>query len=620
MGELSIVDKSVQIRNIYAGKPDAKDEIEAEGLESFLSSFIAPINIDINSLVDGTECFITGYKGTGKTALQCYLDSYIREKDAATCSSFVFFKGDYSDTQKQEMEVLSKRITSSISIGNDVVIEGNDFEYIWRWIFYQRIVEDNVEFCDGLFEDSTVWREFCAELSKIQSTNGKKKLAIPRKIKFSIPITDMQSGIIYEPGMELDFSENNIENNCAYVKFVEIIDRLDELFPILTRTDIPYYIFVDELEAYYGEKSVFMRDLRLIRDLVFTVKKLNAIVSVSSSTKTKIICSVRTEILNSISRFVVTKELNKVISGYEIPLAWDYTNTNSFEHPILKILLRRISMAEEIQGNNLSDRDIVEKWFPEKIHSSDPANYILNRSWCKPRDIVRFILSARACLCSTYNSFSQATFDMLQKQYSADSLKEIREEMLALYTSEQIENIITCLTGFRVVFTFEEIAIRIEKYYKGSIWDRNLASILNDIYRLGIIGNYSEASESYRWQHRGNDGLILSSEWSMMIHPALQNALSVSKKHDYGIKTKNGNSLETGDSVSATVYRIVPGYLLVQFSKNGSKYRGSIHISELSNGYIDNIFSFAKLGQVVQAQVLEYDAAYKQWKLTLKLI
>lgn len=57
---------------------------------------------------------------------------------------------------------------------------------------------------------------------------------------------------------------------------------------------------------------------------------------IDKSVKTKIICSVRTEILNAINRFVVTKELNKVTSGYEVPLIWDYTNTNSFSHPILK--------------------------------------------------------------------------------------------------------------------------------------------------------------------------------------------------------------------------------------------------------------------------------------------
>ena len=102
-----------------------------------------------------------------------------------------------------------------------------------------------------------------------------------------------------------------------------MIDKADELFEAISandRTDIPYFIFIDELEAYYGEANVFKRDLNLIRDLIFTVKKLNQIMGRNRTVTTKILCSVRSEIINSINRFAISKELNKVISGFETPL------------------------------------------------------------------------------------------------------------------------------------------------------------------------------------------------------------------------------------------------------------------------------------------------------------
>ena len=80
----------ITIKNIYAGKPDAKDEVEVEGINSFLQNYVMPDNFNIISLIEGTGYFITGYKGTGKTALLYYLDNYIRKKDAITCSSFAF--------------------------------------------------------------------------------------------------------------------------------------------------------------------------------------------------------------------------------------------------------------------------------------------------------------------------------------------------------------------------------------------------------------------------------------------------------------------------------------------------------------------------------------------------
>lgn len=608
-----------QIKDIYAGKPDAKDEIDAEGYEQFLRSFIVPSNFDMSMLIDNTFCFISGYKGTGKTALLYYLDNYIKRIDGATCSSFIFFKEDYSDIKKQEMEALSKRLISSISISDDVVVDGMDFEYIWRWLFYQRICDDNDVFNGGLFVSDGLWDKFSKGISKISSVTTKRKLTIPQKLKFGVPFTDVGNAMTVKPEMELDFSLPKSSETQAYRQWVKIIDELDVIFPQLKRTNIPYYIFVDELEAYFGDDAVFKRDLRLIRDLVFTVRKLNSAMNGFKSIKTKIICSIRTEILNAINRFVVSKELNKITFGFEIPLVWDYTNTNSLEHPILKILLRRITIAENTNNVNLSEKEIIAKWFPEKIHDIEVSNFILNNSWCKPRDIVRLILSAKACLCSANESFNQATFEMLQKKYSIESLNEIREEMRALYSSEQINSIITCLTGFRVVFSIEEISLRVSKFFKGSILETNLNSVLTDLYRLGFIGNFSKASKSYRWQHKGDDGLIISDEWSMMVHYALQGALSLSNRHDRSIGMINSNIPKEGDLVQIVIERIVPNYLIACFEKGVKKYYGSIHISQLSDEYINEISTFALVGDSFMAKILGYDENHKKWRLTLKI-
>lgn len=554
---------NIQIKNIYAGKPDAKDEIDSEGLDSFLENYIMPDNFNLESLVNGSYYFITGYKGTGKTALLYYLDDYIKKIDEMTCSSFVFFKGDYSDLQKQELELLSKRLISAISIGDDVVLEGQDFEYIWRWLFYQRIIEDNKDYNYGIFVKDDKWDLFEKTINQIGGERKKKLLSIPAKVTLAFPYVDTTQQIMVEPKAELDFSLAKVQESKNYRLFVQIIDSADELFGQLERTDIPYYIFVDELEAYYGEEKVFKRDLRLIRDLIFTVKKINSVFAKDRSVISKVICSVRTEILNAINRFVITKELNKVTSGYEVPLIWDYTNTNSFGHPILKILTKRIEYAEKENGSNLNEKELIKKWFPERINGSEPANYLLNNSWCKPRDIVRLILAAQNCLGSSNSCFSQATIDLCHKKYSTDSLIEIKEEMRALYSSEEINLIISCLTGFRSVFTIDDLKFHIKRYFRESILENKLNIILDDLYRLGIIGNFSPISKSFRWQHKGDDGLILSKEWKIMIHVALQNALSVNRKHDRANNDNKNSSLRVGDIVVVTVVRIVQYYAIV---------------------------------------------------------
>lgn len=413
------------------------------------------------------------------------------------------------------------------------------FSTTGTWLFYQRIIADNNS-CEGkLFVDNVdnVDRKKFKECIEKIAVKNRNKLFIPPKLKFSLSGIDVPTQTELSQDFELDFSQQKCSDTEAYRAFTSAIDKADSLIEKVERTDVPYYIFVDELEAYYGNQKIFYRDLRLIRDLIFTVKKLNsAFSSYDNFRKTKIICSVRTEILNSINRFIVTKELNKVTSGFEVPVVWDYNNTNSFSHPVLKILTKRIAMAEEDHGVKHSEKELIAQWFPETIRGIEPANYILNNSWNKPRDIVRFILSAQGCLSSGDDAFTQSSCEKFWKKYSVESLNEIKEEMRALYSSEQIDEIVSCLMGFRAVFRFEELQARTRSLFKNTIWTDNELPILRDLYRLGFIGNYSSVSKLYRWQYHGDEGLIISDDWEIMIHKALQSALSVSKRHDAGIQ------------------------------------------------------------------------------------
>lgn len=599
------------IKDIYVGKPDAKDEIGFDGIEGFVKSFVIPDTFNINGLLHGNKYFITGYKGTGKTALLFYLEYLLKKETPYACSSFIFFKDEFTETKKQELEGFSKRIMSSITIENDTMLANTDFEYIWRWLFFKRIVADNEEYNNGLFVNDDAWKGFTSAISKIKAPSDKKKSIIPPKIKLAFPYKDQASQAEFTPEIEVDFQKN--KDNPNYTQFISLIDKAEKEFAQLTRTDTPYYLFVDELEAYYGNESVFIRDLYFIRDLLFTIKRLNNYFVVNGS-KTKIICSVRAEIINAISRFIVTKELNKVTGGFEVPLIWNYSNTSSYTHPIIQILLKRIFISEDKEV--LDYKDIYNRWLPEQIHDIEPANYILNNGWNKPRDIVRMISSAQSSIKINETSFNQAVFDAIRKRYSSDSLTEIKEEMRALYTAEDIDMIVNCFTGFKTIFSVQQLRARISDYYLGSILETKFNQVLQDLYRLGFLGNYLPASQTYRWQHKGDEGIILSDEWRLMIHYALQSALSVGRKQDIGLSRRE--SLQKGDMVNAVVTRVIPSFALVEINHYGRKYSGSIHVGKLNMGYVKDIFSVVSEGDEFRAMVLDYNEKFKCWNLSLE--
>lgn len=56
------------------------------------------------------------------------------------------------------------------------------------------------------------------------------------------------------------------------------------------------------------------------------------------------------------------------------------------------------------------------------------------------------------------------------------------------------------------------------------------------------------------------------------------------------------------------------------FVKVDDKFNGLIHISEISNGYVRNINDYAKVGDTIYVEVLDFNETNKQAKLSIKNI
>lgn len=412
---MSIYKKQLTIGNIYAGKPDANDEIKEQGFDEFVSSYIKPTGINIEELAItkyGSPYFVMGDKGTGKTALLHFLENHVRTIDEAACSSFVFFESGYSQVDRAKLNTISQAISTPIAVDTTIASSGEelecDFTYIWRWQFYQKVIDDNNNsFNNNLFLADENWAKFCLEISKIEKTIHGGKMRIPAKVTFSASANAQLGTVEPSIGIEpLDLSKPHFNNTASYGDFIKIIEKADELVLSVTRTDIPYYIFIDELEAYRSDNDVFYRDLRMIRDLLFTTKRMND----TFRRQTKFICSVRLEIINSINRFVQSNQLHKIMQGYDKRLTWEYTNTNSFKHPIISILTRRIEMAEAKAGMPIFPQDeLIKKWFVPQVYNMHICTYILDHTWHRPRDIVRLILAAQSKNSRNFCLFNQNT-------------------------------------------------------------------------------------------------------------------------------------------------------------------------------------------------------------------
>jgi hypothetical protein len=165
------------------------------------------------------------------------------------------------------------------------------------------------------------------------------------------------------------------------------------------------------------------------------------------------------------------------------------------------------------------------------VNNKDTVSYILDNGWNKPRDIVRFLIAAQNdSLHCNDTSFTQATFDTLRKEYSKNSLTEIRQELQSLYTSEEIEIVMRLLRGGPRIVTAEYIRRKAPKGSKARLfWDERSDDILEDFYRVGFWGNVNRSTGlfSWRWNHKGDTGVLTGNGWELAIHNALCGELSI---------------------------------------------------------------------------------------------
>lgn len=136
------------------------------------------------------------------------------------------------------------------------------------------------------------------------------------------------------------------------------------------------------------------------------------------------------------------------------------------------------------------------------------------------------------------------------------------------------------------------------------------------MYRLGFLGNFLPASQTYHWQHKGDSTVIYSNEWRLCVHYALHSALSIGTRNNRGIKRE----AQVGDVAIATVYDVISQFALVEFKLYGMSYKGSIHISEFGHqgyGYIPRLWEIVHDGDQFNVALVEYDEKHTNWKLKI---
>lgn len=513
----------LKLRNIPFGLTDAKNEVLSqtpEEIARFLKSFVTPPALAIEKFISRQKYFIVGLKGTGKTALLRYVSLMLEEGENAV-STFILFKTEVDEDLRRDF---SRAARVQLVDENVDTFDGADFESVWRWFIYRKIASAIQDTIARPFQNNERLASFVALVSS-------EALTKPEQTGLMRLVPNIRKGhieISKSPKLGLDFDWD--ETGRAKVNFNDLVRQADHAFQALDSDGHCLNLFFDELELSYESTKQYQRDSRLVRDLIVSVERINAIAK-KKAFPLCLFAAIRSEVLGAVDS--LGKEINKPIADFGSTIIWNRPGLDAAQQPLLGVIEQRINTARaENQLPILSSGDLWSAYFPPTINNQKPQVYILHNSWYRPRDIVRLLISIQDQYPDE-TTFSLQCLEAVRKFYSTASWIEITEELKANYKPSEIDGIKYIFYGFKQVSSLDElitrsVAVATERAETKALLDRRqIRDILKDLYRVGVIGNIdNRSSQHMRFSFRGDDEILF--DWNIFVHNALRSHLSIS--------------------------------------------------------------------------------------------
>ena len=377
---------SLMIKDMYLGKIDGYNEFLEYGQDTCKGLFFEFPNVSIDRILDGRIYYIFGNKGTGKTMLLKYIESKILEKPETNFTEFIRFKKDVDTEQRNQLkrtavppnsfeEIIESDIPTNISLNCMLA---------WQVYLIKVIINRLSQTEYGVFDrDDNTWIKLCSLIKAIYGENDSAdqiKKILPKMKRGNLELNLSTLGKI-----NFDFEWTDSSKTTA--SFSSIAKQILFLYSNLKPVENTIYILIDELELSLKKNKDYQRDLTLIRDLIFAIESLNEI-NRTQNYNVHLIAAIRNEVYkNIISKGM---EINKVILDFGVTISWEQKGGNIRNHPLLKMVEKRINYSEKLAGLKESS-DVWSTYFVPSIGESKLPieNYLLDQTWYKPRDIIR---------------------------------------------------------------------------------------------------------------------------------------------------------------------------------------------------------------------------------------
>lgn len=296
-----------------------------------------------------------------------------------------------------------------------------------------------------------------------------------------------------------------------------------------------FYLTIDALDEEWAEDRI---RFRLIKSLIETVKKFKKVKNI------KILVALRQDLLEKVLQH--TQDPGFQEEKYEslyLKIRWTDNQLKELLEKRLNSLIKRRYTKQSIPPEDL---------FPEKIDKIDPIDYMISRTFKRPRDLILF---TNECIeqAEERATFTAEIIKHAEEIYSQKRLQSIAFEWKLIHPD--LKSIINFFHGFPERFSVSDITkefievqyteaaqeiseenrdpltIALDKLYSGQgNFNRTRNTIISTLHYVGVLGIKRDGTSSVNWAHETQISIApsqLKPSTKLHIHPMFYRALAV---------------------------------------------------------------------------------------------
>ena len=508
---------NITLKDIYIGNTNGDDEANHS---NFKELFYKDNEKYDELLNDSLKFIVSGQKGSGKTILGRYIQSEANSQENSICI------------------IINKSILTFqklIELGPNH-LEQDEYISFFKWVIYREISKCIICKDINLFErkERSLFKKLNNLLKYRFSLRSLKSFFNVRyqkgNYKYDSYTTEIQvygSGSIESAISSYKASLNALKNKVKKYDSKKYYECLLEVQTwILTCLSFLNVIIIlddlDEMELKLDQSS---SSAKFLLRLIEAVNEVNILFSENNIKNSKCIILMRSDILQEINKH--SSNLSKIRDDKEVNLYWIDKHYNfPHEHVLMEMILNKIKVSCS-NLSNLSNEELYKALFPQKVDNKDMVSYLIDYSFGRPRDFIRYL----QIVLREFPNESKITSSMLaycKKDYSDKFCSELYNELYIHLDNEYVDQILGLLKDFRKK-SFDYTAI--EKFYTENKEDypkiTSIKAAIENLYKYSIIGNTwkkgNQPKSSWAYRKDGDKNIDFTKRFT--VHFALRRYL-----------------------------------------------------------------------------------------------